>query len=82
MSSNIVLNSAGVKELLQCSEMQQVLVEQAQSIRGRCGEGYAVENNAFVGKNRAIVRVSAESEKAIQDNLKNNTLVKALGGRS
>ena len=81
MSSNIVLNTAGVKELLQCTEMQQVLVEQAQSVRGRCGDGYTVENNAYVGKNRAIVRVSAESEKAIQDNLKNNTLVKALGGR-
>ena len=80
MSSNIVLNSAGVKELLQCTEIQQALVEQAQNIRGRCGDGYSVESNAYVGKNRAIVRVSAVSEKAVQDNLKNNTLVKALGG--
>lgn len=39
-------------------------------------DGYTVDT--VRGKSRATTRITATSEKAISDNLKNNTLVKAV----
>ena len=70
------LNSSGVRNLLQSSEMQHVLTEYATRVRNRAGDGY--EQDIFVGKNRANAMVSATTKKAKKDNLENNTLLKAV----
>lgn len=75
MSKTFELNREGVRALMQSQEMQDVLVGYAQRIQSRAGDGYSV----FVGKTRANVSVRTESDAAVQDNLDNNTLLKAVG---
>lgn len=70
------LNQKGVRELLKSDEMQSVLSTRARSIRERCGEGY--EQDIYIGKSRANAIVRAKTYKAKKDNLKNNTLLKAV----
>lgn len=70
------LNSDGVRELLKSQEMQSVLIEKATGIKNRCGEGYT--QDVYVGKNRANAMVKAETYQAKRDNLKNNTILKAV----
>lgn len=79
--STIKLNEKGIVELLQSRSMQNYLVEQGKAVQKRCGTGYEAENQATIGRKRAIVRVSAVTNKAKKDNYDNNTLIKALGGR-
>ncbi len=81
MSSNIVLNESGIIALLQSKEMQKGLVAEGKRIQSRCGKGYETEKQAVIGRKRAIVRVSAVTAAAKRDNSKNNTLLKALGGK-
>jgi len=74
--SNLIkfeLNYAGVGELLKSSEMQSVLMEAAQGIATNAGEGY----KAVQMSTRVIV--VPDTEEAEQDNLDNNTLLKARG---
>ena len=68
------LNHKGVNELLRGREMQSVLIDYASSIKNRAGDGYSVH----VGSNRANVSVRTDTEEAYQDNLDNNTLLKAM----
>ncbi|MFY1069187.1 hypothetical protein [Enterococcus sp. AD013-P3] len=70
------LNQSGVAALMRGSEMQKVLTDHASAIRGRCGDGY--EQDIYVGKNRANAMVSAGSFEARRDNMKNNTILKAV----
>jgi len=73
------LNLSGLNELMKSSEMQGILNEKAAQIQARAGAGYEVESAhpiSFV----AIAAVRATDYKARLDNLKNNTLLKALGG--
>lgn len=70
------LNSDGVRELLKSQEMQSVLIEKATGIKNRCGEGYT--QDVYVGKNRANAMVKAGTYQAKRDNLKNNTILKAV----
>ena len=70
------LNRKGVAELLKSAAMQEVLNEYATGIRNRCGDGYT--QDIYVGKNRANAMVSAETYQAKRDNLKNNTILKAV----
>lgn len=70
------LNSGGVRELLKSQEMQSVLNEKATGIKNRCGEGYA--QDVYVGKTRANAMVSATTYQAKADNLRNNTILKAV----
>lgn len=72
----IKLNRSGVRELLRSNEMMQACVEQANMVKQRAGDGYEV--NTHVGKNRVNAEVKAETFAARRDNLKNNTLLKAL----
>lgn len=76
MKHEIVLNSAGVREMLQSPEMQSLLLERANEIAARAGEGYTTD--VFVGKTRANASVFANTEEAMRDNMENNTLLKAL----
>ena len=70
------LNRAGVRALLQSDEMQAVLDEEASKIRNRAGVGY--QQDTYVGKNRANAMVWADTYQAKRDNMKNNTLLKAV----
>lgn len=70
------LNSDGVRELLQSSEMQSALGSIASDIQLRCGDGY--NTDVVVMNTRAIASVYADSQEAMNDNLENNTLLKAL----
>lgn len=79
MSKNkvkVALNGAGVRELLKSEEMAAVCEEHAKAIQGRCRDGYL--SDCYVGKNRVNAMVWAETLQAKKDNLKNNTLLKAL----
>lgn len=71
-----MLNRAGVAELMKSPEMVAFLKETAKTIQNRVGDGY--ETNTFIGKNRANISIKTKSRKAIRDNNKNNTLLKAL----
>lgn len=70
------LNRAGVAELLKSDAMQKVLTDKATGIRNRCGDGY--EQDIYVGQNRANAMVSATTYRAKRDNMKNNTILKAV----
>lgn len=72
----IVLNSAGIREMLRSEEMQEVLEAHAAAVAGRCGEGYSHDRHLTGG--RAVASAYAETAEAIRDNLDNNTLLRAL----
>lgn len=72
----IKLNSAGIRELLQSPEMAAICQEQAKTIAGRCGTGYATD--IHVGKTRVNASVYADTPDAIRDNLENNTILRSL----
>lgn len=76
MKGKFVLNEAGVRELMKGEDMQRVLESYGKEVLARTGEGY--KKNAMVGRNRANVMVYADSVRAKRDNLKNNTLTKAI----
>ena len=69
-----VLNRAGVRELMQSQEMQDVLVDFAQQVAEKAGDGYDV----YIGINRANVSVRTATEEAMADNLDHNTLEKSI----
>lgn len=73
----IVLNSDGVRELLQSAEMLALCEAKAEEIAAEAGPGYHV--SSFIGHDRAHATVWASSKSAQQDNLDNNTLLKAAG---
>lgn len=70
------LNRSGVASLMKSEAMQGVLEEKATAIRYRAGEGY--KQDTFVGKTRANAMVYADTYQAKKDNMKNNTLLKAV----
>ena len=80
MSNNIrvELNSDGVRELLQSPEMMAFCQNLANGIAGRAGDGYVV--TTYTGRTRVNASVYAATEEARRDNLKNNTLLKAVKG--
>ena len=76
MSKKFELNYSGVAELMKSPEMIEVLRDKARGIKEAAVDGYEI--NSFVGKNRANVSVKTKTRKAIRDNNKNNTLLKAM----
>ena len=72
----IQLNRQGVRSLLRSKEMQAILKAKADDMAQACGDGY--KSGIFFVPNRAVARVSAASIRAKRDNLKNNTLLKAM----
>lgn len=73
---DIVLNKAGVKELLRSGEMMAICEERANNALKQLGDGYAVTTHT--GKNRVNAEVATDSFKAMHENSKNNTILKAL----
>lgn len=72
----VVLNSEGVREMLKSAEMQSLLKERAQGAIERLGGGY--ESTTYVGTNRANADIRATTNAAYKENLKSNTILKAL----
>lgn len=72
------LNRQGVRELLQSSEMRSICSQAADQVARNAGSGYEV--SVVTGRNRVNARVSPANAEAYYRNLKNNTLLKALGG--
>ena len=73
----VKLNSQGVRELLKSQAIADACREQADAVARRAGEGYSVEQRDYPERTGYVV--SAETDEARSDNLKNNTLLKALG---
>lgn len=76
------LESAGVREVLKSAEIQSQLTEYANQVKqiANGGSGFGgYDSDIYVGKNRANASVFALQQRAIKDNLENNTLLKALG---
>lgn len=72
----IELNSEGIRELLQSSEMAAVCQGYAKNIAGRCGEGY--ETDVYTGKNRVNAMVYPATAEAREDAAQNNTILRSL----
>lgn len=70
------LNRSGVAALMKSNQMQGVLEEKATGVRNRAGEGY--KQDIYLGKTRANAMVYADTYQAKKDNMKNNTLLKAV----
>lgn len=77
-SVEIKLNTAGVRELLKSAEIQDECRKIAQQVQARVGDGYVVEDRNYPERSGAAVRI--DSPQAYRDNLKNNTLLKAVQG--
>lgn len=73
----VELNSQGVKELLKSNEMMNICTEYAYSAQSKLGEGYIVTYHR--GKNRVNASIMADTPEAIRENLKQNSILKALG---
>ena len=72
----IKLNKAGVRELLRSEEMKALCEEHTNAALSRLGPGYEV--TTMTGKNRVNAEIAAVSYKAKRENMKNNTILKAL----
>lgn len=70
------LDYAGVGQLLKCDALCEGMQSIGNGVAVRAGDGYAADTQ--VGKKRAHTFVRATDKKAYYDNLKNNTLLKAL----
>lgn len=75
----IKINNDELRNILKSDAMQQMLIKQANRVVSRAGSGYAADP-PHTSSQRAIVNVYAETSAAKRDNLKNNTLLKAMGG--
>ena len=69
-------NIAGFNELRRSPEMQGIIRQHAEAASARAGNGYKVK----MYPSRAIAVVEAATDEAAQDNLDNNTLLKAVRG--
>ena len=74
----IELNREGVRELLRSTEMAGICKQYAGQIAARAGEGYEV--TTYTGTNRVNASVCVATDEAYRDNMKNNTLIKAVSG--
>ena len=75
----VELNIAELNNIRKSAEMQDICQKHASKIAGRAGKGYAAAAPHFTDS-RVIINVYAETKDARRDNLKNNTLLKAMGG--
>ena len=72
----VKLNSAGIRELMKSTEIKSVCREKALQVLSMSGQGYDMGERHYPSRTGfAVYPVTA---KAYYDNLKNNTLVKAV----
>lgn len=74
----VELNRDGVRELMQSKEMLAICKGLAYDAAARCGSGFSV--NTYKGKTRVNAEVFAETHSARRENMKHNTILKALRG--
>lgn len=75
----VELNRSAVRDqLLKSGEMEAICEGYARNIAARCGSGYAYDT--YKGTNRVNAMIYAETYEAKKDNMKNNTILKAVGG--
>lgn len=76
--TKIVLNYAGIGQLLRSAEMRAVIEGHAQNMVNSLGDGYKydIAYGSKDGRVRAFVK--AESNKAKKENLEDNTILKAV----
>lgn len=67
---------AGFRELFFSDEVTELVDSAARDIQSRCGDGY--ETDIYRTPSRMIASVFTATRKAYFDNLKNNTLLRAL----
>ena len=70
------LDSNGVRELLNSSELMEYMQTYGEGVAMRAGEGYAADTRP--GDKRAHTFVKATTAHAYYSNLKHNSLLKAL----
>lgn len=73
---DITINSQGVRDMLKSKEMRKICEEYGEKALRKLGNGYSM--NTYEGKNRVNVQVQADGAQAKSDNLKNNTILKAV----
>lgn len=72
----VILNSSGVRQLLQSKEMRNVVERHAEATVSALGEGY--DMSSIIGHDRAHAFVKAVSYQAMEECLEDNTILKAL----
>jgi len=70
------LNRRGVRQLLRSQEMMNICTGHAYRTLHSLGEGYSVTYRT--GKNRVNAEIAAVTPQTAQDQLDNNTILKAL----
>ena len=80
MSKNleIVLNSAGINELLHSEEISAQLMSIGQETEARAGDNFAATISQM--PTRTVCRVAAINKDGVLENSRDNTLLKALWG--
>ena len=83
MSLKIELNHSAITELMMSDEVGSLIDQCGEDVANRAGNGYATRSYISIGRkhkgdNRRACNVYAETQKAKADNLKNNTLLKAV----
>ncbi len=74
----VELNREEVRRLLKSSEIAGICESLARGKASELGAGYGVRT--FVAQTRFVARVEPQTKKAREDNLDNNSLLKAFGG--
>lgn len=74
----VELNREGVRELLRSQEMMNICSEYANNALNKLGDGYEVTTHT--GSNRVNAEVAAVTYAAKSENLKTNSIVKAVFG--
>lgn len=74
----VEINQKGLRKLFRSEEMKGACKRAAEAVAERAGgEGYNV--SSYKGPHKAGAAVWCNSREAMEDNLENNTLLKALG---
>lgn len=74
----IELDTAGVSLLLKSEELKNACEKIAQRAKRKLGDGYEV--TTFTGATRVNASIAAKTAKAKNENLKDNRILKSLGG--
>lgn len=76
----LVINKAGMDEFLNSEDVCDMLTEAASGVLARLGDGYELQA-PYHGPHRANVAIATNTEKTYWDQIKNNTMLKACGGK-
>lgn len=78
MIERLELDSDGIRNMLQSKEAMQICKKYAYNARAKLGAGYEV--TCMTGKYRVNAEIKASTYEAEIDNLRNNTILKAVSG--